>query len=178
VIDEGRGIRLLLNAFARLDPDKHVIFMGYGEQVDLVREYAERYPNIHFTPAVPPDRVQAYTAGADVGLSLIEDICLSYHFCLPNKLFEYILCGLPVVVSDLPEMVRIIDEHQCGWKVAATEDNVVELIQKMSPADVWNKAEYARACCHEFGWDKEEKVLLKMYRELFPERDSVGMAPG
>ena len=52
--------------------------------------------------------------GADLGVAPIENVCLSYYFCSPNKLFEYINAGLPVVASDFPEMRQVIQRFS-GW---------------------------------------------------------------
>ena len=68
-----------------------LVFMGYGEFEKTIKEYAGKNKNIHFYPAVPLEKVLDYTQHADVGLSLIERVCLSYYLCLPNKVFEYIL---------------------------------------------------------------------------------------
>jgi glycosyltransferase involved in cell wall biosynthesis len=116
ILDEGRGIPILLEAFGRLPLDRHVVFLGNGPMAEKVRSRALRHPNIHHHPAVPPDVLLEYTAGADVGISLIENVCLSYYYSLPNKVFEYLMSGVPVIVSDFPEMARLVDETGCGWK--------------------------------------------------------------
>lgn len=166
-IFQGRGIPLLLEAFSGVGPGRHVIFIGYGELVPLVKEHAERNAHIHYHDAVPPDMVQAFARGADVGLSLIENVCLSYYLCLPNKLFEYILSGLPVIVSDFPGMGAVIDEHGCGWKAPHDANALRQLIQSIKPREVVEKRERALAARQSFGWHIEEQVLLQIYRQLF-----------
>lgn len=162
----GRGVGLLIDAFARLPADRHLVFMGYGELAATIQEAAARHPNIHFMPAVPPERVQEYTADADVGVSLIENVSLSYYLCLPNKLFEYAACGVPVVVSAFPEMGRFVDEHDCGWKIPTAADALRQLVLSQTAAEVAAKRANTKGAVELYCWQAEEPALLSMYRAL------------
>jgi glycosyltransferase involved in cell wall biosynthesis len=105
-------------------------------------------------------------SSADVGLSIIENICLSYYFCLPNKIFEYLSCGLPVIVSDFPEMAKIISDHKCGWKVTPEQSAIESLIDSIG----WNEIDEMKKNSHvagkSFDWRFEEPILIDMYRNL------------
>ncbi|PKN34770.1 MAG: glycoside hydrolase [Deltaproteobacteria bacterium HGW-Deltaproteobacteria-19] len=161
-----RGIRRLLDVFSRLDGSRHLVCMGFGEDVDLVRNFARKYPNIHYHPAVPPSEVFRYTCGADVGVHLIENTCLNHYYCLPNKIWEYLNAALPVVVSDLPEMARVVDGCGCGWKCGPSDDEALNLIGGITMQDVRGKRERALQARDGFGWHKEERELLDAYRTL------------
>lgn len=165
-LKQGRNIDALLYVFSRTCIKKHIVFMGKGEMEDEIRQYANRCPNIHLHPIVPPDEVLSYTQSADIGLSLIEDVCLSYRYCLPNKLFEYLLSGVPVVVSDFPDMVAVVDFYECGWKVETTSDNILALVENITPHDIAAKKEGVCRAQEELGWDKEEEKLIALYKEL------------
>lgn len=162
----GRGIGLLIDAFSRLPTDRHLVFMGYGELAARIQEAAGRYPNIHFLPAVPPERVQEYTVDADVGISLIENVSLSYYLCLPNKLFEYAACGVPAVVSAFPEMGRFVDEYDCGWKIPPEADELRKLVLAQTAAEVAAKGANTKGAVEFYCWQSEEAALLAMYRAL------------
>ena len=165
----GRGIGLLIGAFSRLPADRHLVFMGYGELAARIQGAAERYPNIHFMPAVPPERVQEYTVDADVGISLIENVSLSYYLSLPNKLFEYAASGVPAVVSAFPEMGRFVDEYDCGWKIAPDADALYQLVLGQTAAEVAAKRANTGGAVELYCWQAEEPALLAMYRALgFP----------
>ncbi|TLD40945.1 MAG: glycosyl transferase, group 1 family protein [Candidatus Jettenia ecosi] len=168
LIGYGRGIELLLKIFSQLDPDKHIVFMGYGDLdlIERVVEYSEHYPNIHYHPAVKPDEIPRYTASADVGLSLIENVCLSYYLCLPNKLFEYMSCGIPVIVSDFPGMSKFIDEYGCGWKIPLETHAIISLIHEITQDVLNEKREKTKEARKYFGWHLEERTLLKVYKHL------------
>lgn len=161
----GRGVGLLIDAFSAL-PDRHLVFMGYGELEGWVREAAARHANIHFMPAVPPGQVKDYTVDADVGISLIENVCLSYYLCLPNKLFEYAACGVPAVVSDFPEMGRFVDEYDCGWKVAPDAQALRRLMHGLTDGELAAKRTNTRGSRWLYCWQEEENMLLAMYQSL------------
>lgn len=162
----GRGIELLLNAFAQADRTKHIVFMGYGEFEEKIQDYQRQFSNIHFHPAVSPDLVLSYTQTADVGISLIENICLSYYYCLPNKVFEYITSGLPIIVSDFPEMGKLIDNHDCGWKVPVEDTSFLHLINSITLEMILEKRKNIQVASQHFGWHLEEKTLLEAYQSV------------
>ena len=72
---------------------------------------------VEFAEPVPPEQLLDAVADADVGLALIQPACLSYRLTLPNKLFEYMLAGLPTVGSDLPMISRFVRDHGVGQTV-------------------------------------------------------------
>ncbi len=67
---------------------------------------------------MPLKQLLAHTAEADVGVTLLQDTCENHRLALPNKLFEYIAAGVPVVASALPEIERLVDRYGIGWCVA------------------------------------------------------------
>ena len=78
---------------------------------------------IHFLGAVNHNELLTYTASADIGLALIENISISYYYALPNKLFEYIMAGVPILSSNLPQMKKVIDDYQVGKYVDPEHEN-------------------------------------------------------
>jgi glycosyltransferase involved in cell wall biosynthesis len=170
-LSPGRGIGQIIETFRELGPGKHLVLMGYGVLEKQAREAAEQHGNIHFQPAVPPEAVQTYTSSADVGICLIENTCLSYYYSLPNKLFEYLMCGLPVLVNDLPEQRRIIEEYDCGWIAPESSAQTRELISSIGRDAVETMAAGALRAGRSFSWTAESKRLLEMYTELAGNRD-------
>lgn len=162
----GRGVELLLDVFSQVSPEKHLVFMGYGVLESLIKESALKRPNVHFIRAVPPERVKDYTVDADVGLSIIENACLSYYLCLPNKVFEYAACGVPSVVSAFPEMGRFVDESNCGWKIQPDAAALRKLIDTMTQEVIATKRANTGQASWQYCWQQEEKALLAMYQTL------------
>lgn len=165
-LSNGRSIKILLDAFSKIDKKKHVVFMGYGDLEGIIKKYENNFSNIHFHPAVKPGDVTSYARSADVGICLIENVCLSYYFSLPNKLFEYVVSGLPVIASDFPDMGKIIDEHECGWKVPVSEKALIDLIEDLSIEEIEEKRKNALKCKGNFVWDREKDKLVQIYANL------------
>ena len=111
-----RGLHQLVESIAHL-PDVTLVLMGYGPLEQSLRGRADELglkDSVVIADAVPTDRLIDVVSSADVGVMPIQGTILSYYLALPNKLFECLMAGLPVAVSDLPEMARIVKEHQVG----------------------------------------------------------------
>lgn len=116
VLLEGRGISLTLKALVHL-PYVDFVILGEGVFRSKYEEEAKKlnvWDRTHFLGAIKHEELINYTAGADIGLALIENISLSYYYALPNKLFEYIIAGIPALVTELPQMERIVKEYNVG----------------------------------------------------------------
>jgi glycosyltransferase involved in cell wall biosynthesis len=164
--DKGRGIEVTLDAFASPEVDHHVVFMGDGALADKVRSAASQHANIHWLEPVPPEIVLSMTAGADIGLSLIEDISLSYRFCLPNKLFEYWLAGIPVMVSNLPDQASLVRQYNAGWVVSLTLPKYVAKLREVSVNDIEAVRPGLEQVEREFSWEHEAEQLLAVYGQI------------
>ena len=165
VFMEGRGIHLLLSVFSKIQ-EKHIVFMGYGILEDLIRQYEQQYFTIHFHTAVPPEDVLEYTRSADVGLAIIENICLSYYYCLPNKMFEYLFSGIPCVVSNFPDMAAMVEHEHCGWTTDVNEDALSALVNNLTHNDIKHVQHYLSAAKKNLGWHFEETKLIEAYKSL------------
>lgn len=165
-LSPGRGVESLIDIFAGLNERRHLVLMGYGVLEGKVREAASNCPNIHFQPAVPPDQVLYYTASADIGLCLIENTCLSYYYSLPNKLFEYLLSGLPVLVNDMPEQRRIVEHFQCGWIVPTSLSEQKLLFESIEAKEIEERKVGAARAAESFDWEDEAKKLRNLYIEI------------
>lgn len=166
LLSPGRGIEMLLDAFAGIRGDRHLVCMGYGPLEESVRKAGQLHANIHFMSAVAPDLVKEYTVDADVGLALIENTCLSYYLCAPNKLYEYAACGVAAVVSDFPEMSRFVDSYDCGWKVKPEVGAFRRLVESIDAESLKTKRFNAALAGKEYCWENEERELLSMYEVL------------
>lgn len=165
-LSEGRGIQMILDTFTKVNKKKHIVFMGRGPLEEIIKDHEKKFSNIHFHEAVTPKEVLYYTSSADVGISLTENTCLNHYYSLPNKVFEYLLSGLPMIVSELPEMGKFVDENNCGWKVKVESGALVDLIETISHDDIFEKRNNALKCKDNYGWHKEEEVLLRVYKSL------------
>ena len=169
VLLEGRGISKLIGIMDQI-PNVHFVIVGEGE---YRKKFESEVNNsncsgrIHFLGAVNHNELLSYTAGADIGLALIENISISYYYALPNKLFEYIMAGIPILASNLPQMKKVIDDYQVGKYVDPEHENDVvttlnDLISDENNLDLYRKN--CKIAAKELNWDTEfkkiEEILL------------------
>ncbi len=164
VLGEGRGLRILVEAFAALGDKAALVVMGYGALTDWFSAQAACHPNLHFHPAVPPDQLLGYTNAADYGLSLIEATSLSYEYCMPNKLFEYVMTRKPVLVSPTREQRTFVERYGVGevaddLSANAVRAAVLRLLAR-APGSFDFQLNMAR---QEFCWERQEKKLEAIY---------------
>ncbi len=167
-LSKGRGIEILIDTFKLINDNNSVIvFMGYGSLEKLVQTSSDKYKNIYFHKAVSPSVLLDYTSSVDFGISTIEDTCLSYRYCLPNKMFEYLMAEVPVIVSNLPEMKKVVENNSIG--VVAKENTpkgLQEAIKEAIQLDTKELAVNIQKVKKIYNWEEQEKVLLNLYKML------------
>ncbi len=166
LLSKGRGVNIIIDAFLESEQNHHIVFMGMGELADEIKTLSHKKSNIHFLPAVPPSEVRNYTASADVGIHLIQNSCLNHYYCSPNKVFEYLMYGIPQIVSDFPEIRNIIYQGDCGWLVNPEKKNLLMLLENITGAEVMEKTKAVLEKRNELGWEKEEASLVEVYGRL------------
>jgi glycosyltransferase involved in cell wall biosynthesis len=167
----GRGGETLLNALALL-PGVHLLFLGAeGRHAVRLRALAGEHGvgrRTHFLGPVGPAALLSHTAQADVGVSLLQDSCENHRLALPNKLFEYLAAGLPVVVSDLPEAGRLVRERGVGCCAtpddpAAVATALREVLARRDEAEMRQRLSRAASA---LSWKREKQHLLEVYEAL------------
>ncbi|SEH18288.1 Glycosyltransferase involved in cell wall bisynthesis [Sphingopyxis sp. YR583] len=162
-LTHGRGIPILVEAFQRCPPDRHLVLLGDGSMETWLHGVAAANPNIHVLSPVPSAEVIGFIASADVGLSLGEDVSLSYRYSLPNKLFESRHAGLPVIVANMLEMANFVRTHGGGWIVDQNVADVENLVRTI------DKAEVARVCAAARPiprWEDDRALYINIIKDL------------
>lgn len=164
----GRGVPFILEAFkARQDDNAVIVFMGYGELEADIKAAGQHSNCIYFMPAVPPDEVLRHTVAADVGIHMIQNTCLNHFYCMPNKLFEYSMAGLAVIVSDMKEMADFVNRHQSGFVLQDTSpESLNALIDQVLTQDLQKIKANARQAALDNSWEVQEKKMLSAYQQL------------
>jgi glycosyltransferase involved in cell wall biosynthesis len=135
----------------------------------------------HLIDPVPHEDVTGFIRSADVSLILIQDTCLSYRFCFPNKLLESLLAGVPVLAAKLVELERIVAKTSAGLVVdqtnpAAIADGALKIARnrgRYAPG-----AETIEFIRRTYAWEQQRKVLLVLYGELGSKRKSLSAPAG
>jgi glycosyltransferase involved in cell wall biosynthesis len=168
LLAQSRGISVMLEAFSKIkDSSACIVFMGYGDLEGEVVTYSNSHANIFFHPAVPPEQLIRYTSSADFGLIFMANTCANHNYALPNKLFEYVMSGLPTVSTKLEEIERVMVEHNLGL-VAKGEDaqSLYDSVTTLSIDDVTAYQKSLSIAKKVFCWENQEKVILDSYRSM------------
>lgn len=167
VLNKGRGIELIIKTFvASQKKDAVVVFLGYGPYEAMVKKASENNSNIYFHEAVSPEELVDYTSSADIGLCLIENECLSYYYSLPNKMFQYTMCNLPVITSNGYEMKTLVNLHKIGY-VVESEEELSEIVSNNTHTDNLKEVvNNVKSFKHKFNWETQESILKEVYTDL------------
>lgn len=168
MILKGRGLQQAIDAVNKMDK-VHLFIIGSGEYYQELANYTiqvKANKKVTFTGRVPYSRLLEITASADAGLCLFEPISLSYEYALPNKLFEYIMAGIPSIATDLPQMRKVIQKEKVGLLVNK-DLNEVELIEKINEMrDVENRKlfiEQAHLVSKDYSYESQTDKIMSLF---------------
>ena len=173
-----RGLEQL--AAAILEPGleaAHLVYLGYGGQRALVEELVadpRTAGRVHLVDAVPPEELLEMVSGADVDAIPLQPSTLNHWLCTPNKLFESLTAGVPVIVSDFPVMRGIVLDDSggplggvCDPAQPASIAGAIRAILELAPDDRAALRERCLAAARErWNWETESRGLLQLYADL------------
>src|SRR5450432_384350 len=177
-INESRGAEELVYSMIFLDAAKfHLLIIGGGdvfEKLEKIIEQNQLSDKITLIPKVPFAVLEHFTRKAQLGFSIDKPSVLNHKFSLPNKLFEYLHAGVPVLASKLIEQERIINQYDVG---AFIEDHHPEHIAgkiKEIFGDPELLKRWKQNTClvrEELNWENESKIVLDIFKQV--EKESV-----
>jgi glycosyltransferase involved in cell wall biosynthesis len=168
-----RGIEELIQAIPSID-GAVLVLLGYGAlEAEILRRVAAANlgDRVHIVPAVPPEELLSWVASADVVAMPIQPSNLNHRLTTPNKLFEAMAVGVPVVASDLPGMATIVRETGCGVVCDPTDPAAIATAVRSildGPA-AEREAIRSRALAAASGsycWEAQLDVLITEYARL------------
>ena len=175
-IQSDRQLDRLVRAAAFLEQNIVIVLMGKGigtTPVDL-ETLASREgvtDRVKILPPVPYEGLLEWTASADIGLIVYSpDQSLNVKMCLPNKLFEYLIAGLPVLATSLDAIADVLHTYDVG-----------RIVPSLKPADVGAainemlkdrdalasmRRNALEAAQHDLNWEKESQQLIRFYQDI------------
>lgn len=164
----GRGLTNLIQ-IAKEMPYIHLVLIGYGDQEIILKNMSIDVPNIHFISAIVNSKLLQYTADADVGMQVLLNTCLNHYTTDSNKLFEYIMAGVPVIASDFPEIRKIITFYQVGRLVNPDNLDEIKEIIHMLYINKTLRENYKINClkaAQDVSWERQAYRLVELYDQL------------
>ena len=165
-VNRGRGIEWMIDAMPFLD---NYIFYVIGDG-EILKKIKEKVKKMHltdkviFTGKIPFEDLSAYTSRADIGINLLENWGLSYYYSLPNRIFDYIREGVPVLASDFPEIHKIITHYNVGMLINNFDPHHLASVIKRLSIKGKNHSAFTTANA-ELCWENEALVLLKVMKD-------------
>jgi glycosyltransferase involved in cell wall biosynthesis len=174
-LQANRSLDVLVRAAPYLMPGHVIVVMGNGEQEAALRTLIAEVgvgERVVLTPAVPYADLLRVTAAADVGLIVYRpEYSLNVRYCLPNKLFEYLMAGVPVLASPLDAVAEILTSTDTGRVVTSLEPEAVAGAINTLLADEAERARLRenalRAARELFRWELEQRTLIALYQRMF-----------
>ena len=166
-INIDRGAEELLESMNYLD-GYHLIIVGSGDVLALLKERAEGSEDVTFVGKKEYSDMMQYTVNADVGVSLDKDTNVNYKYSLPNKIFDYIHAGIPVLASNLIEVKNIVEKYEVGAIISSHDPR--EIAQKIRdvveerPKDIMKNN--LKKAASTLNWENELTVLDAIYQPL------------
>jgi glycosyltransferase involved in cell wall biosynthesis len=151
-------------------PQAELVLIGDGPQRHtLEAATADIAVRVHFVGQVPLAELPAWTASADIGVQTLRNTCLNHYTTDSNKLFEYVMAGLPVVASDFPEIRAVVAEWDLGALVDPDDTNAVrEALRRLIDDEALRRrlATNARRARDSLDWSSQAPKLLELYRAM------------
>ena len=149
-----------------------LIIVGSGDVLHALKQKVtdlDLYEKVRFIPKMPWEDLIRYTKSADVGMSLEKDTNLNYWFSIPNKLFDYISAGIPVISGTLPEVKKLVEENNYGLIIPdITPENISSAIKILrDDRDLLNRLKQnAVNASKSINWENESKKVIDFYKGI------------
>lgn len=163
-----RGTEEMVEAMQYID-DSVFVIIGGGDVLGFLKEKVREMRLEHkvmFIPKMPFHQLYQYSVHADIAVSLDKDTNINYRYSLPNKIFDYIQARIPVLVSDLPEISKIVEQYKIGKVIQSHKPKdiasaVNSMLNNPDQYEIWK--ENLSFAAEELCWENEEKKLIQIY---------------
>ena len=165
-VNVGRGVEETIRALPSL-PDCHFLVVGDGDVMSSVRQLAADCgvaDRVEFAGRRPFNELGGFMARADVGIVFMQNLCPNYYYSLPNRIFDFIQAGLPILGVDFPEIARIVRGNDVGICISdPSPDNVRDAVMQIrnNPAMVQRWKDNMARMADSLTWENEVAELRR-----------------
>lgn len=171
-INNDRGYEEAILAMKFLPEDFILLIIGNGVALPGLKELVNKeklQSKVQFIDRLPYEELMKYTRSAFLGLSLDKPVSINNTFSLPNKLFDYLSAGIPVICSALPEIKKIVEQFRVGICIDSVRPELIAetILAIKKDGDLYLRwKENTKAATTELNWDKEKPALAEIYHDL------------
>ena len=168
-----RGVEQAMDAILDV-PNAVLVCQGFGDQEERLRARAARAPwrgHVRFVDPVPPGKLRLWAASSDLMVMLIQPANENHAHTTPQKLWEAMAAGVPVVAADLPGMRAVIDETGCGVVCDPTDPAAIAIairgLLDLGGDGLRAVGERGLAAAHaSYSWERQFEELERVYDRL------------
>jgi len=170
-INVDRGGEELLSAMLYID-NAILLFAGSGDKIPELKKMCtdlQLNDKVKFIPRMPYLQLMEYTSIADIGVSLDKDTNPNYKYSLPNKLFDYIQAGVPILCSRVVEVAAIVQNYNLGMVCKSYDPKEIAAVLQTMLANKENLKywrENAKKAADELCWENEQTKVIELYKPL------------
>lgn len=148
-----------------------LLIIGGGDVIDKLKKMVKELQlekTVRFIPKVPFETLYQYTVNADIGITIDKNTNINYLYSLPNKLFDYIHAGIPILASRLPEIEKIIKQYEIGAFIESHEPEHIasclnNALKQQDVLDRWK--ENLKFAKEQLNWEAEESKLINVLQK-------------
>lgn len=167
-LNKGRGLELLIDSMTFLEGFK-LFIAGDGYLVmDLKSKVTalKLSDRIQFLGRIDPKDLYNYSSKAAIGVSLEEDLGLNYRYSLPNKVFDYIQCRVPIIASNLPVTKSLVEQYHVGEILIDRNPNSLAHMIKHVYQNSSNYSQGLNHAARRYNWNSEKTKLIKLVDQI------------
>ena len=168
-IQTGRGLEKVVEAVPMMEAGT-LVFIGDGKiKPELIKkvEAMGLEHRVKFIPKVPVDDLLHYTKNAYLGFQVLNNVCFNHYSASSNKLFEYMMSGVPVIACSFPEIQKVVETEKIGVCVDSHDprsiaDGVNYLLKHPE-----KRAEMSSNCLNarlKYNWKQEKEIFIQIYQ--------------
>jgi glycosyltransferase involved in cell wall biosynthesis len=167
-INTGRGGEELIDAVHRTE-NVSLLIVGSGDELARLKTMVIEFrieTRVKFINTVSREELMRYTQSADIGMTLDKNNNVNHNFSLPNKLFDYINAGIPVIASDLTEVRKIVLNYDCGIIIKDVTPQYISTALselRVNPARLAEMKSNSGKASLELNWETESQKVKSMY---------------
>jgi len=172
VLNKGRGLEQAIKALAFLDKSYRLVIVGRGDITEELMQLTKSMnmeKRVNFTGPVPFEELHKFQKNAMVGLALHENMGLNYFHALPNRIFDYIQAGIPVLTNNFPDMGGIVQKSETGLITERLEPEVIasfikEACENTDLRRTWQQT--LPKAANQFTWENEKEGIKEVLHHV------------